>query len=150
MVRDGQSLPRGEPASTTQAARLRCVSHGQPGIRRRRAGRGFVYTGPDGTRIDDPEVIGRIRSLAVPPAWNDVWICPHANGHIQATGRDDKGRKQYRYHPRWLAVRDQAKYERALAFGEALPVIRRRTEEEAVMALLRGRLPGAAGERRIA
>lgn len=125
---NGKSQPE-EAASSARAARLRYVSDEQPGIRRRRAGKGFAYSGPEGERIADDEALGRIRSLAIPPAWKEVWICAQANGHIQATGRDEKGRKQYRYHPRWQAVRDEAKYGRTLAFGEALPAIRARAEE---------------------
>jgi DNA topoisomerase-1 len=101
-----------------------------PGIGRRRAGRGFSYTGVDGKRLTDKRVLARIKSLAIPPAWTDVWICPIARGHLQATGRDARGRKQYRYHPRWRAVRDDVKYERMIAFGQALPRIRRRVEED--------------------
>src|SRR5213082_3431359 len=97
-----------------------------PGIRRRRAGRGFFYIGPDGRRVTDTETLARIKALAVPPAWKAVWICSDPRGHLQATGRDAKGRKQYRYHPRWRAVRDETKYGRMLAFGAALPRIRQR------------------------
>jgi DNA topoisomerase-1 len=88
------------------------------------------YCGPDGRPIRDGETLARIRSLAVPPAWRDVWICPDANGHLQATGRDAKGRKQYRYHPRWREVRDGNKYERMIAFGRALPLIRKRVQKD--------------------
>jgi DNA topoisomerase-1 len=101
-----------------------------PGIRRRRAGRGFAYRGPDGRPVTDPGVLERIRSLAVPPAWRDVWIAPTANAHLQATGRDARGRKQYRYHRRWREVRDEDKYERTMAFAEALPKIRRRVQKD--------------------
>ena len=121
--------PPADPIEATKAARLRYVSDEEPGIRRRRAGKGFVYAAPSGERITDEGELRRIRALAIPPAWTDVWICPHANGHIQATGRDARGRKQYRYHARWREVRDETKFERTLAFGEALPLIRRRTEE---------------------
>jgi DNA topoisomerase-1 len=102
------------------------VTPDEPGIVRLRAGRGFAYRGPDQARIDDREVIGRIRSLAVPPAWRDVWICPRPNGHIQAIGYDSNGRRQYRYHPRFREVREGAKYEHMLAFAEALPALRER------------------------
>lgn len=101
-----------------------------PGIVRRRAGKGFSYRGPDGERVTDRDTLARIRSLAVPPAWTDVWICPSPRGHIQATGRDARGRKQYRYHPRWREVRDETKYHRMLAFGRALPGIRTRVAED--------------------
>ena len=119
-----------DPAGAARAAGLRYVTDAQPGIRRRRSGRGFSYTAPDGALVRDPAQLRRIRALAIPPAWKDVWICPDANGHIQATGRDAKGRKQYRYHPRWHQVRDATKYDRMIAFGEALPLIRARTEAD--------------------
>ncbi len=98
----------------------------QPGITRLRRGGGFVYRRPDGSLIKDPKELTRIKAIAVPPAWTNVWICVHANGHIQAIGRDARGRKQYRYHPRWRSVRDEAKYEHILSFGAVLPSIRRR------------------------
>ena len=110
-------------------AGLRYVSGG-PGIVRRRAGSGFSYVGPDGTRVTDADELRRIRSLAIPPAWRDVWICPRPHGHLQAVGRDARGRKQYRYHPRWRAVRDETKYARMTAFGRALPKIRGRVERD--------------------
>jgi DNA topoisomerase-1 len=116
--------------AAADAAGLRYVSDDAPGIRRRRAGRGFSYRGPDGRVVRDAKVLARIRSLAVPPAWTDVWICPDPNGHIQASGRDARRRKQYRYHPRWREVRDSAKYERTIAFAEALPAIRRRVDRD--------------------
>jgi DNA topoisomerase-1 len=109
---------------------LRYVSDGTPGIRRRRAGKGFTYTDADGKRVDDPETLARIRGLAVPPAWNDVWICPRSYGHLQATGRDARGRKQYRYHDRWREVRDENKFERLADFGMALTPIRRRVHSD--------------------
>jgi DNA topoisomerase-1 len=102
------------------------VSDRRPGITRKRAGKGFTYAGPDGKTVKDKADLARIRSLAVPPAWTDVWICPDPRGHIQATGRDARGRKQYRYHTRWRVVRDEAKFGRMGAFGEALPTIRQR------------------------
>ncbi|HYD78915.1 MAG TPA: DNA topoisomerase IB [Paucimonas sp.] len=107
-------------------AGLRHASDDIPGIRRLRRGSGFHYVDAQGNPVRDRATLERIQSLAVPPAWTDVWICPWANGHLQATGRDAKGRKQYRYHPRWRSVRDEAKYERMLHFGRALPAIRRR------------------------
>jgi DNA topoisomerase-1 len=119
-----------DPEASAEEAGLRYVSDAMPGIGRRRAGRGFSYTGVDGKRLTDKRVLARIKSLAIPPAWTDVWICPIARGHLQATGRDARGRKQYRYHPRWRAVRDDVKYERMIAFGQALPRIRRRVEED--------------------
>ncbi|HYH27180.1 MAG TPA: DNA topoisomerase IB, partial [Actinomycetota bacterium] len=92
--------------------------------------KGFRYRGPDGEPVKDPGALARIRTLAVPPAWTDVWICPSSNGHIQATGRDARGRKQYRYHERWREVRDATKYDRLIAFAKALPKIRRRVERD--------------------
>ncbi|HEX5501748.1 MAG TPA: hypothetical protein VFW96_03955 [Thermomicrobiales bacterium] len=115
-----------EPAAAAREAGLRYVHDSRPGLRRRRAGRGFRYVGLDGRPIHDPAALRRIKALAIPPAWTDVWICPDPRGHLQATGRDARGRKQYRYHPRWRAARDETKYDRMLAFGRALPAIRER------------------------
>jgi DNA topoisomerase-1 len=122
--------PITDPAAAARLARLRYVSDATPGIQRTRAGRGFSYRRPDGTLVHDAETLRRIRALAIPPAWTDVWICTLPNGHLQATGRDAKGRKQYRYHPRWRAVRDETKYTRMIAFGEALPRIRAQVEKD--------------------
>jgi DNA topoisomerase-1 len=119
---------------SAKAAGLRYVSDAAPGIRRRRAGRGFTYVGPDGAHVTAAEEIRRIRALAIPPAWRDVWICPLAHGHLQAVGRDARGRKQYRYHPRWRMVRDATKYARMLAFGQALPRIRARVDRDLALA----------------
>jgi DNA topoisomerase-1 len=119
-----------EGPETARAAGLRYVHDDGPGIRRRRAGRAFSYVAPDGTTVRDLATLRRIRALAIPPAWTDVWICPSANGHIQATGRDARGRKQYRYHARWSAVRDSTKYGRMLLFAEALPRIRERVARD--------------------
>jgi DNA topoisomerase-1 len=105
---------------------LRYSSDAEPGIRRRRAGAGFYYVLPGGRRVTDEKTLARIRKLAVPPAYRDVWICTDANGHLQATGIDARGRKQYRYHERWRSVRDAHKFERMIAFGRALPRIHRR------------------------
>ena len=113
-----------------RAAGLRYVCDSKPGIRRQRAGRGFAYVGPDGKPVRNAETLIRIRSLVVPPAWKDVWICPSENGHIQVTARDAKGRKQYRYHARWRQVRDSNKYEKVTAFGLALPRIRDRVQAD--------------------
>jgi len=113
-----------------KAAGLRYVDDRTPGIRRKRAGRAFSYYSADGARIKDEGELARIRKLAVPPAYNDVWICPIPNGHVQATARDARGRKQYRYHPRWREVRDAAKYDRAVAFATALPGIRKRVDAD--------------------
>jgi DNA topoisomerase-1 len=115
---------------SAQAAGLRYVSDTQPGIRRKKAGKGFTYVGPDGKTIRDSSELARIRSLAIPPAYTDVWICPNPNGHIQATGRDARRRKQYRYHPKWREVRDETKFGRMLAFSEVLPKVRERLERD--------------------
>jgi DNA topoisomerase-1 len=117
-----------DPVHASRLAGLRYVSDAQPGIRRKRRGRGFTYLDPAGKPIHDKDVLARIKSLAIPPAWACVWICPLANGHLQATGRDAKRRKQSRYHPRWREVRDENKYERMKIFGEALPLIRRQVD----------------------
>jgi DNA topoisomerase I len=119
-----------DPEESAQAAGLRYVSDTQPGIRRQRAGRGFCYRDIDGRLIRNPAVLRRIKALAIPPAWTDVWICPRPDGHMQARGRDARGRKQYRYHPRWRAVRDATKYDRMIAFGEVLPQLRARLEQD--------------------
>ena len=121
---------QGDPVGAARAAGLRYVSDAMPGIARRRAGKAFSYRAPDGRPIKDRAELARIRALAIPPAWTGVWICRHANGHLQATGRDARGRKQYRYHPEWRAVRDAAKFDRMLAFGHALPRIRARVEQD--------------------
>src|SRR5207248_7156591 len=106
------------------------VTDDRPGIRRVRTGHGFRYVDPAGRPVRDPDELRRIRALAIPPAWTDVWICPLPNGHLQATGRDARGRKQYRYHPRWREVRDQTKYDRMMAFGRILPVLRETVEDD--------------------
>ena len=116
--------PIDDSVQASRMAGLRYVSDAKPGIRRKRRGRGFSYFGVDGKPILDKQELARIKSLAIPPAWTYVWICPLANGHLQATGRDARGRKQSRYHPRWREVRDQSKYEHMLAFGATLPAIR--------------------------
>jgi DNA topoisomerase-1 len=119
-----------DPVESAEAAGLRYVSDIMPGIRRKKTGRGFTYVGPDGRTIKNPTELKRIRSLAIPPAYTDVWICPTPNGHIQATGRDARRRKQYRYHARWREVRDETKFGRVLAFSEVLPRIRRRVQSD--------------------
>ena len=118
------------PHEAAAAAGLRYVSDSAPGIRRKRAGTGFTYLGPDGRRIADEKTLERIRKLAIPPAYTDVWICPSPTGHLQATGRDARGRKQYRYHPRWREVRDETKFARMVAFSEVLPKIRARVDAD--------------------
>src|SRR5687768_14114198 len=118
---------RAEPEESARAAGLRYTNDNRPGITRARRGSGFRYTGPDGRVIRNKEELRRIGSLVIPPAWTDVWICPDPRGHLQATGRDARGRKQYRYHPKWREVRDDTKYYRMISFAQALPAIRRRT-----------------------
>jgi DNA topoisomerase-1 len=113
-----------DPKDAAESVGLRHVSDEQPGIRRKKSGNGFSYVNPDGMVIGDKKVLRRIRSIVVPPAWTDVWICRSANGHIQATGRDAKGRKQYRYHPAFREVRESTKYEHMMAFAHSLPGIR--------------------------
>jgi DNA topoisomerase-1 len=113
-----------DPRDAAHSAGLRYVSDEEPGIRRRKAGKGFSYQGPGETRVEDKDTLARIRALAIPPAWADVWICPRADGHIQATGRDAKGRKQYRYHPAFREIRESTKYEHMVAFAKALPALR--------------------------
>ncbi|HEY8296527.1 MAG TPA: hypothetical protein VIG32_00690 [Candidatus Baltobacteraceae bacterium] len=116
--------------AAAKAAGLRYVTDTMPGITRRLRGGHFQFSRPDGTPLADDAEIARIRALAIPPAYADVWICPIANGHLQATGRDARGRKQYRYHKRWREVRDATKYERMIAFARALPKIRNRVDED--------------------
>jgi DNA topoisomerase I len=127
-LRDSSTLsaPITDPIAAAKAAHLIYVHDEWPGIRRKRVGTGFAYTGPDGRPVRDPEARARIRSLAIPPAYEDVWICPDPNGHIQATGRDARGCKQYRYHPRWREIRDANKYEEMIEFGRLLPQLRAR------------------------
>ena len=119
-----------EPAASAKLADLVYVSDEEPGITRRRSGKGFSYRSPDGERLSDPETLDRIKSLAIPPAWTDVWISPAEDGHIQATGRDQRGRKQYRYHPRWSTCRDEVKYSSLVEFAQALPRLRARVDED--------------------
>jgi len=118
-----------DPRDAAETAGLVYVSDEEPGIRRKKSGKGFTYAGPDGSKIDDKATLDRIRSLAIPPAYTDVWICPTANGHIQATGRDAKGRKQYRYHPAFREVRESTKYEHMIEFAKGLPAIRKTIDE---------------------
>jgi DNA topoisomerase-1 len=113
-----------EPLDSARKAGLRYMTDDVPGIRRLKAGRSFRYVAPDGKPLTDKAEISRIKSLAVPPAYTDVWIAPIRNAHLQATGRDARGRKQYRYHKRWREVRDENKFDRMLAFAKALPKIR--------------------------
>jgi len=115
---------------SSRTPRLRRADCAGPGLRRRKQGRGFVYLDPEGERIQEPEVLTRIHELVIPPAWDDVWICPYPGGHIQATGMDDRGRKQYLYHPRWRERRDQEKFEDMVAFARTLPDLRAHIERE--------------------
>jgi DNA topoisomerase I len=119
-----------DPVESAKAAGLRYVSDAQPGLHRRRRGSGFSYVDADGKLVRDKDTLARIKSLVIPPAWSDVWICPNPKGHLQVTGRDARGRKQSRYHPRWREVRDETKYERMTIFGAALPAIRERVEHD--------------------
>jgi DNA topoisomerase-1 len=121
---DGTSILVAEARAAAKAAGLRYASDEQPGLRRKGAGKGFRYLDAEGKPVKDAKTLKRIRALAVPPAWTDVWICAYAEGHIQATGRDAKGRKQYRYHADFRAVREDGKYEHMLDFAAALPKIR--------------------------
>ncbi len=126
MARDTADIP----VQDVKAAGLTYVSDLDPGIHRREAGHGFNYRSAHGALVTDAVTLERIRKLVIPPAWTEVWIAPTARGHIQATGRDAKGRKQYRYHDRWRAVRDEHKYDRTIAFGRALPRLRSRVEAD--------------------
>jgi DNA topoisomerase-1 len=116
--------------SAARRAGLRYVTDGIDGIRRQRAGKGWMYFSPGGRRITDRGVTQRLNSLAIPPAWTDVWICPDPDGHIQATARDARGRKQYRYHPQYREARDRSKFKRMLEFSEVLPRLRERIERD--------------------
>ncbi len=118
------------PVEAARAAGLYYVSDSEPGIRRKRCGRGFSYIDENGKLIRNAEERQRLEALAIPPAWTDVWICSRPDGHLQATGRDDKGRKQYRYHPQWRQQRSQSKYSRMVLFGEALPGIREQVHHD--------------------
>lgn len=119
-----------QAASPARSTRLRYVTDAQPGYRRVRSRDGLGYLDPEGAPVDDPELLARFNALAIPPAWEDVWICPTPNGHLQATGRDQRGRKQYRYHAEWRRTRDASKFERMVVFAEALPRIRERVERD--------------------
>jgi len=120
----------GEAAQAAAEAGLRYVSDQAAGLRRVGTGRGFTYRDDAGREVDDEATLARIRALAIPPAWTDVWICPRADGHLQASGRDARGRKQYRYHAQWNAVRGDGKFDRIVAFAQALPHIRRRLRRD--------------------
>ena len=132
-----------DPTDSAEEAGLCYVSDDSPGYRRRGNSHHFEYLDTDGKRIRDKQRLLRIKRLAIPPAWNDVWICPSPNGHIQATGRDARGRKQYRYHERWRELRDENKFERLAAFAKTLPKIRRRVAKDL-------KLPGVPREKVVA
>jgi DNA topoisomerase I len=120
-----------DPAESAEAVGLRYVTDNVTGISRKRSGKkGFAYLDVQGDRIQDPEELKRINALAIPPAYKNVWICSLPNGHLQATGRDAKGRKQYRYHPLWRSVRDQTKFTRMIIFSQSLPSLRERLERD--------------------
>jgi DNA topoisomerase I len=125
-----RAIVTSDPIESAEAIGLRYVTDDIPGIQRQHSDQGFDYYDPKGDRITDPQEIHRINALAIPPAYRDVWICPFANGHLQATGRDAKGRKQYRYHPLWRSIRDQSKFTRMIIFSESLPQIRQRLEHD--------------------
>jgi DNA topoisomerase I len=132
-----------DPVEVAKEAGLRYTTDVKPGIIRKKAGKGFYYLDPHGKRVTEEKVLNRIKSLVIPPAWEDVWICTLENGHLQATGKDARGRKQYRYHHKWREVRDATKYDRMISFGQALPHIRRKTDEHL-------RLPGLPREKVLA
>src|SRR6185369_14078384 len=115
-----------DPAKSARAVGLHYVTDDRPGIRRLRNGKGFLYRNGSGRAVRDRQTLGRIQSLAIPPAWTEVWISTDPEGHLQATGRDDRRRKQFRYHPRWREIRDETKYARIIAFARALPRLRQR------------------------
>lgn len=119
-----------DPQRAATLASLVYVSDEDPGITRRRAGKGFSYRAPDGSPIRERDTLDRIRALAIPPAYANVWISTHPDGHLQATGRDQRGRKQYRYHPRWAQVRGEAKFRSLAEFGAALPLVRSKVESD--------------------
>ncbi|WP_341532027.1 DNA topoisomerase IB (plasmid) [Nostoc sp. UHCC 0302] len=119
-----------EPLESAKLIGLHYVSDTTPGIKRQRMGEEFCYFDIHGQKVDEQAELDRIKALIIPPAWNDVWICPHPQGHLQATGRDAKGRKQYRYHTHWHKVRSQTKFTRMIAFGQALPKLRQRVQQD--------------------
>jgi DNA topoisomerase I len=119
-----------DPIEAAESAGLYYVMDGEPGFTRKKQGKHFIYNDPLGKPVTSPKQLARFKALVIPPAWSDVWICRRANGHIQATGRDSKGRKQYRYHPDWSEIRSLTKFGRILQFGEALPTIRTRVAQD--------------------
>jgi DNA topoisomerase-1 len=143
VVASSQPTPSADSLASAKAAHLRYVYDSKPGITRHRSGKTFRYNGPDGKPLRDKDALARIKSLVIPPAWNDVWISPVDNGHLQVTGRDARGRKQSRYHPRWRETRDESKYEHVLDFAKALPVIRKQVDHDL-------KLPGLPREKVLA
>ena len=127
---DDQGPPDAAALASARQGGLFYVSDAQPGLRRRKSGDGFRYLDPRGQSVRDAATLQRVRALAIPPAYRDVWICPLANGHLQATGRDERGRKQYRYHPGWREARDTAKYGHMMEFAACLPEIRKRVASD--------------------
>lgn len=125
-----EPIPTPAPGEIAELADLVYVRDDEPGLTRRRRGKGWSFHGLNGRLITDERKLKRLKGLVIPPAWKDVWICPLANGHIQATGRDDQGRKQYIYHPRWEQQRNETKFRRMRAFGDALPALRRRLDRD--------------------
>jgi DNA topoisomerase I len=125
-----KAIVTSDPIKSAETIGLRYVTDDIPGIQRRSSEEGFEYFDVEGDRITDPDEIHRINALAIPPAYRDVWICPFPNGHLQATGRDARGRKQYRYHALWRSIRDQSKFTRMIVFSESLPQIRKRLEHD--------------------
>jgi DNA topoisomerase I len=125
-----EAKPSPTPLDAALQAGLRYVNDNIPGYRRKRWGQGFTYLDPDGERVQDPELRQRFEALVIPPAWTEVWICPDLNGHIQVTGRDDKGRKQYIYHPQWDELRNLSKFNRMAEFGSALPALRQQVDAD--------------------
>src|SRR5213592_3915023 len=123
-----------DPVKSAKAVGLRYVTDDLPGIQRQKTVNAFIYRTAAGKILRDPRQLRRIKALAIPPAWTDVWICRDPNGHLQATGRDARGRKQHRYHPRWREVRDETKYERMLAFAKKLPAIRDKVAQDLALA----------------
>jgi DNA topoisomerase-1 len=137
------ATPRPEHVLAAEQAGLRYTPDAIRGIRREPKGERFVYFGSNGRPLTNAQKLRRIRALAIPPAWTDVWICPHANGHLQVTARDARGRKQYRYHTKYRAIRDETKFDRMFAFSEVLPTVRERVEADL-------RLPGLARQKVLA
>src|SRR6267378_4411661 len=141
--RNGAEAASDESAAAAEEAGLQYVSDERPGYRRRINGKGFEYLDTEGKRIRDEQRLLRIKRLAIPPAWTHVWICPSSNGHLQATGRDARQRKQYRYHDRWREIRDENKFGRLADFAKALPKIRKRVDHDI-------KLPGLPREKVLA